>query len=521
MSAQAFEVRFGELRSLLQQAPSQLGFDAVVASLVTMMHEARGRFEAEVLPYALGSLERWYAACPVELAGQLVVPRVRALSAIQQKMPWLEVARGIELEGMRKGKLLSALARSERLGRLEWLSLRGVRCEEEVWREVLSAPWMEQLVALRLGSVLLLSALEVWRGRDMGRLRMLDMGVAPCRDASLEVLSELVGLEQLVALRLGSVLLLSALEVWRGRDMGRLRMLDMGVAPCRDASLEVLSELVGLEQLVLPSSTSRARRELLRVARWEGLRQLSFGESSSMMEEDELEVLVGRGWPLEVLLLPRCFRHDAEVAARVGRIGALRRLRIVGRHDASWPLEALLGGVGESLEMLDLVGVTCEQGAVLSAPRLRALRLWTCTLGVAQAVCGSSGLGALRELSLYVEAGAGGALCEALAGASGLGQVRILRVGRGLSSAHVRRLLCGELVPGLELLELGVDLEDGYGVASALVEREDVLGEVSKVRVPYQVRGQVKERCAGTWLEGRLDYYIGEHQRFDLGGDDV
>jgi hypothetical protein len=469
MSAQAFEVRFGELRSLLQQAPSQLGFDAVVASLVTMMHEARGRFEAEVLPYALGSLERWYAACPVELAGQLVVPRVRALSAIQQKMPWLEVARGIELEGMRKGKLLSALARSERLGRLEWLSLRGVRCEEEVWREVLSAPWMEQLVALRLGSVLLLSALEVWRGRDMGRLRMLDMGVAPCRDASLEV----------------------------------------------------LSELVGLEQLVLPSSTSRARRELLRVARWEGLRQLSFGESSSMMEEDELEVLVGRGWPLEVLLLPRCFRHDAEVAARVGRIGALRRLRIVGRHDASWPLEALLGGVGESLEMLDLVGVTCEQGAVLSAPRLRALRLWTCTLGVAQAVCGSSGLGALRELSLYVEAGAGGALCEALAGASGLGQVRILRVGRGLSSAHVRRLLCGELVPGLEVLELGVDLEDGYGVASALVEREDVLGEVSKVRVPYQVRGQVKERCAGTWLEGRLDYYIGEHQRFDLGGDDV
>jgi hypothetical protein len=469
MSAQAFEVRFGELRSLLQQAPSQEGFDAVVASLVTMMHEARGRFEAEVLPYALGSLERWYAACPVELAGQLVVPRVRALSAIQQKMPWLEVARGIELEGMRKGKLLSALARSERLGRLEWLSLRGVRCEEEVWREVLSAPWMEQLVALRLGSVLLLSALEVWRGRDMGRLRMLDMGVAPCRDASLEV----------------------------------------------------LSELVGLEQLVLPSSTSRARRELLRVARWEGLRQLSFGESSSMMEEDELEVLVGRGWPLEVLLLPRCFRHDAEVAARVGRIGALRRLRIVGRHDASWPLEALLGGVGESLEMLDLVGVTCEQGAVLSAPRLRALRLWTCTLGVAQAVCGSSGLGALRELSLYVEAGAGGALCEALAGASGLGQVRILRVGRGLSSAHVRRLLCGELVPGLEVLELGVDLEDGYGVASALVEREDVLGEVSKVRVPYQVRGQVKERCAGTWLEGRLEYYIGEHQRFDLGGDDV
>jgi hypothetical protein len=392
--------RFGELRSLLQQAPSQERFDAVVGVLSSMRRQDGERFDAEVFQYSRDGLERWYALCPLDGRHEWLALSGRvALAALRAQVSWLELMRGLDLTHIPKAAgLVDALVSCERLERLEALMLPGKMAASSLAR-VLAAPCV-------------------------GGLRFLWMSEQ--RAGSLDALGS-ARLERLVALSLFSSEL--GEEAVRGivEGMPELEVLDLGYSVMEEGQLERL--LAGL--------------------RGRGLRRLALGSGAAgervwamlteVVEEARMAVLDlgGLGWSEAAL--------GAMCAWEGGEVEALRSRNYMGQEGAMWPLERLLGSpLGRRLRRVELMNVQGGTGAwegsdvleecdlsgidnagfeALCAARLPALRKLELSLseqGWEVSALDAARLPALRELRLSFYAGSGsaplwrGTLCEQL-----------------------------------------------------------------------------------------------------------
>ena len=148
---ESFDVRFGELRQLLQQPPSPEGWEAVCRAIERLdVDPLTGRLAAEAIPYALGYLERW----PEELR-QAPARWTRQLLE-GGGGPWLRLVRGLEIEGATLD-LQRALFLAERdeLRGLRRLVLRGVELAPEVVATLAGAAPLEGLTELVLKDCML------------------------------------------------------------------------------------------------------------------------------------------------------------------------------------------------------------------------------------------------------------------------------------------------------------------------------------------------------------------------------
>ena len=457
MREQTFEARFGELRSLLSGEVGQAGYDAVLGVLSSMARQDPARFEAEVLYYTRGALERWYAPLTDEnwSMGSQLTGRI-AEAAVSQGAAWLAVVRTLELQEVKRAALGEALARCGRLERLEVLKLWSAALPADVWTRLLDAPWMGQLVGLNLASAQFGDALGVWRERPAARLRWLEVSHAKITQTSLDGIAALPGLE---VLRIGwGGLADDALaQLLRTGGWERLRGLTMGESlagtGCGRATAEALVSARwarGLERLDVgnPRWSAAATDEVL--AALPGLRQLGVSAAA------------GEGWRLDDVLR---------------RLPRLERLSL-SPVEVGGPLEG-----GESLEVLALHG--CEAATVEAVANARLERLHT--------------------LSLHPQRGTEGAMAEALARAAGLSGLRRAEISGALTAAQVDRMLDGEWARTVEELRLWSLWMADEATLHVLLGAQERLCALRALRVPNALEARARELFAGTWLDRAIE----------------
>jgi hypothetical protein len=381
--ALSFGERFGEVRSALQQAPSQEGFERLLWMLTCMHKQDAARFEAQVFSYAREGLERWYAACPLGLdgVGELVctgargdrwrvvgrAPRGERVARAPRGEVWLKVARSARVTVNWREEQRLAGARMERLERL---CLIPKMYSEYELSAALRAPWLEQLTGLEARGLMLGGGLASWSGRDLGRLEALDLTGAYVSDWYLRAVGALEGL-RMVGLPYG-LYMYRFLRHSSGRH---------GADWHRVAELE--GRLVGL----------------IEGARWRAVEVLS-GE---LWTEAMTRAVAARGWPVrEVRLAGGCSwsgrrRNPGVVAGVIEALEGLERLRVVGASLAEIVLgeglrevevlEAEAGGMVSAVSGVERLSWSARAGSGSwdelvawleggGAPRLRVLRVW-------------------------------------------------------------------------------------------------------------------------------------------------
>jgi hypothetical protein len=457
MREQTFEARFGELRSLLSGEVGQAGFDAVAGVLSSMARQDPARFEAEVLYYTRTALERWYAPLTDEnwTMGPQLTGRV-AEAAVAQGAAWLAVVRTLELQELKRAALGEALARCERLERLEVLKVWSAALPADVMARLLDAPWMGQLAGINLASAKLGDALGVWRERPAARLRWLELSHATLTQASMDGIAALPGLE---VLRIG----------WSGHtDDVLARLLRMGRWE-RLRGLTIGESLAG-------TGCGRATAEALASARWaRGLERLDVGNPrwSAATIDEVLAALPG----LRQLSVSAAMGQGWRIDETLRRLPQLVRLSL-SPAEVGGPLEG-----GEALEVLGLHGCDAATAEALAGARLERL----------------------HTLSLHLQRGAEEAMAETLARGAGSSGVRRAEIGGALTAAQLERMLSGEWTRGVEELRLWSVWTMDEAMLHVLLGARERLPALRALRVCSNVEARARELFAGTWLERTLE----------------
>jgi hypothetical protein len=451
-----FEERFGEVRSVLQQAPGREVFDVLVGVLSSMSRQDAARFEVEVMPYARAGLERWYAQCPPGMvqweAPLMVVGRV-AQSAVVQGSRWLGLVRELGLMEA-KGAVFDALGSPEReegLARLEALSLRLAKPSLEQVARVLATGWARRLALLNLCGVALGDGLV---GMEGSALRVLDVSQTSMSGASARVLEGFEGLEEL--------------------DMQRLS------APWGQV------------------------QRLVREGRWQRLRRLSLGGIG--FDEGQGGVALARASyiaGLEELYWSGAVGGDEAVTGVLQAARGLVSLR-ANTSGGSWALdEVLCGDRGHRMRRLEVSAVVCR-GEVEGGELLEVVSLSQASAEALRAFCGLPELGRVRELMLVPGQGAEAAMVEGLVGARGLTGVEVMELSGVLTTRELERLLRAECMRGVRELRLwwlrSLDREQ----LRVLIAAREALPGLEALRVIQGVSEWAREEVAGTWLEGLL-----------------
>jgi hypothetical protein len=428
------ERAFGELRSLLSQAPSELLWEQLCALCDAEVAVDTGRFEAEVLPYVLDGLAGWPDALRT-------APR-RWIDAI--------IAAGDHPCGPLVRRLAPPIPREQAL----WLTASDKA-------RLLAAPCLSQVAELSLRSLIggRISALE---GASMlGAVRVLELENTDVRGAEgiFEQLTALTTLRSSFgsALRSSAALVEDALEA-SGR-LPAMEVLWMGGGAfdeARAARLGVckrLRELALWESVALGDAGVAALCEALADA---PLTQLNVGGCG--LTGASMARIAAAPWRLEGLLIwDNALSEDA--ATLLGEheaFGALRLLNVNKTRLSGGALAPLLSRRGPQ----PLRELWCEELPELSSASWEAQGDTARGLEVLVASrCGLHRQGAFEGL---------------MEGMDGGRMRRMLIPRSGLGAAHMLALRDARL-PDLRELDLNANPITDEGVAAEWIEGLEVL----------------------------------------------
>jgi hypothetical protein len=437
-----FEQAFGELRSLLSQAPSELLWEQLCALCDAAVAVDAARFEAEVLPYVSDGLEGWpdalrrlqasWVDAIVKEGWHPCGPLVRRLdrhlthdAARLLAAPCLAQVTEVSLFGISVARL-DALEGASMLGSLRVLTLGGAdpKGAHKVFRSAAALKELHAGSCSREEGAQLLKALRT--SKWLAQLEVLTMG------------GEGFGAAQ--AAGLGACVRLRELGVWSNPAFG-----DAGVAALcealHDAPLERLT--VGRCGVTEVEVIAQARWRLERLSIWgnalsgQALRRLGAHEAFSALRQLDVSNMLLRGGVLAPLLSRRGAQPLRE----------LRCERLPELSEVSWRAAAR-GETARGLEVLSAGGARLSAGGALEGlvagmddGRMRQLLLPGCGLEAAHmATLRDARLPDLRELDLC-DNRIGDAGLQVLLEARWVEGLETLKVsGCGLSVATVKML---------------------------------------------------------------------------------
>jgi hypothetical protein len=434
---------FGELRSLLSQAPSEALWEQICALCDAEVAHDAGRFEAEVLPYVSDGLLGWPDA--LRTAPQGWIDAISAAGA----HPCGSLVRRIARQPAGDGRLLAApcLAQVTELS----LSVLGVPSADALE----GASMLKALRVLELGNadpqgagvrfeqMPALTTLHAGFGERSGRGPLLDALKRSGRLAALEALwMGCAGLEAADMERLDVCKQLRELAVWSNHRLG-----DAGVA----AACEALKEAPLVHLNVGGCGLTGASVARIAQTPWRLEQLLIWGNALS---EDAATVLGEHEafGALRMLQLSKTGLSGAALAPLLSRRGPqpLRELRCADQGElsaASWSAAAQ-GDTARGLEVLHARQAKLGAGGAfegllegMEGGRMRRLLIPSNKLGAAHMMAlRDARLPNLRELDLSDNLITNAGL-EALLAASWFEGLEILKV----SKCHLNKAILGPL----------------------------------------------------------------------------